>query len=195
MAGPHPINANLSRSDPSQCAQWQLSLFWKGDWNNSIYEEKYPRAFSYCKNGDIPIQAFLNTTDLSMTFHLPLSVQAHDELRQIQREVANVELTNANDTWTCCWGAQSFKTTSYYSYYFREITAHVAFKWLWKTKCTAKIRVFGWLLLSDRLNTRNMLKRRHYNIGTNLDCLCNIPNFQFGMLYIDHHCISYFIAF
>uniref|UniRef100_A0A453L3Z7 Reverse transcriptase zinc-binding domain-containing protein n=1 Tax=Aegilops tauschii subsp. strangulata TaxID=200361 RepID=A0A453L3Z7_AEGTS len=24
---------------------------------------------------------------------------------------------------------------------------------------------------SDRLNTRNMLKRRHYNIGDNLDCL------------------------
>ena len=28
-----------------------------------------------------------------------------------------------------------------------------------------------------------------------LMCLCNIPNFQFGMLYIDHSCISYFIAF
>ena len=27
------------------------------------------------------------------------------------------------------------------------------------------------------------------------DIFCNIPNFQFGMLYIDHHCISYFIAF
>ena len=34
-----------------------------------------------------------------------------------------------------------------------------------------KIKVFGWLLLSDRLNTRNMLKRRHYNIGNNHDCI------------------------
>ena len=25
--------------------------------------------------------------------------------------------------------------------------------------------------------------------------MCNIPNFQFGMLYIGHSCISYFIAF
>lgn len=48
---------------------------------------------------------------------------------------------------------------------------HDAFKWLWKTVCTPKIKVFGWLLLSDRLNTHNMLKRRHYNIGSNLDCL------------------------
>ena len=146
-------------------------MFWKDDWNNSIYEEKYQRAFSYYKNGDIPVQAFLLITDVATTFHLSLSIQAHDELRQIQREVANVELTNENDAWTCCWGAHSFKTTSYYNYYFRDIKAHVAFNWLCKTKCMTKIKVFGWLLLSDRLNTRNMLKRRHYNIGTNLDCL------------------------
>lgn len=38
-----------------------------------------------------------------------------------------------------------------------------------------KIKVFGWLLLSDRLNTRNMLKRRHYNIGNDYDCiLCGL---------------------
>ena len=37
-----------------------------------------------------------------------------------------------------------------------------------------KIKVFGWLMFHDRLNTRNMLKRRHYNIGNNFNCgLCN----------------------
>lgn len=37
-----------------------------------------------------------------------------------------------------------------------------------------KIRVFGWLLLSDRLNTKNMLVRRHYTIEGGTDCLlCN----------------------
>lgn len=45
------------------------------------------------------------------------------------------------------------------------------FTWLWKSKCTMKIKVFGWLLMHDRLNTRNMLKRRHFNIGDDLDCL------------------------
>ena len=34
-----------------------------------------------------------------------------------------------------------------------------------------KIKVFGRLLLVDRLNTRNMLKRRHYNIGEDHGCL------------------------
>ena len=51
-----------------------------------------------------------------------------------------------------------------------------ATKWIWKSKSTMKIEVFGWLLLSDRLNTRNMLKRRQYNIADNNDCiLCGLP--------------------
>ena len=50
---------------------------------------------------------------------------------------------------------------------------HEAFKWLWKARSIPKLKVFGWFLLSDHLNTRNMLKRRHYNIGNNYDCfLC-----------------------
>lgn len=37
-----------------------------------------------------------------------------------------------------------------------------------------KIKVFAWLLLSDRLNTRNMLNRRHFLIGDDLKCvLCD----------------------
>ena len=31
--------------------------------------------------------------------------------------------------------------------------------------------------------------------GEWMESYCNIPNFQFGMLYIDHSCIPYFIAF
>ena len=34
-----------------------------------------------------------------------------------------------------------------------------------------KIKVFGWLLLHDRLNTCDMLRRRHYDIGNDFTCL------------------------
>jgi hypothetical protein len=38
------------------------------------------------------------------------------------------------------------------------------------------VKFFYWLLFSDRLNTRNMLKRRHFNIGTDFSCpLCDSP--------------------
>lgn len=35
-----------------------------------------------------------------------------------------------------------------------------AFEWILKAKCTNKWKMFAWLLLADRLNTRNMLRRR-----------------------------------
>lgn len=37
-----------------------------------------------------------------------------------------------------------------------------------------KLKVFAWLLLADRINTKNMLRRQHYNVDSNLNCvLCN----------------------
>ena len=38
-------------------------------------------------------------------------------------------------------------------------------------KCVLKFKVFGLLLLYDRLNTLNMLNRRQYSIGHDMDCL------------------------
>ena len=37
---------------------------------------------------------------------------------------------------------------------------HSLFKWLWKAKCQMKHKVFFWLLLKDRINTRDILQRR-----------------------------------
>ena len=34
-----------------------------------------------------------------------------------------------------------------------------------------KIKVFAWLLVSDRLNTRDMLRRRNWNVTSDYDCV------------------------
>ena len=97
-------------------------------------------------------------------------MQAHDELRHIQQITAHVgnQVDEVEkDQWCYAWGSDVYTAKNYYRFYFRDVSAHKAFKWLWKSSATMKIKVFGWLLLSDRLNTRNMLKRRSYNIGNN----------------------------
>ena len=38
------------------------------------------------------------------------------------------------------------------------------FRWLWKSSCQAKHKFFFWLLLHDRLNTRNLLSRKRFHI-------------------------------
>lgn len=37
-------------------------------------------------------------------------------------------------------------------------------KWLWACKCQMKHKVFFWLLLKDRINTRGVLRRRNYEL-------------------------------
>uniref|UniRef100_A0A453QNL8 Reverse transcriptase zinc-binding domain-containing protein n=1 Tax=Aegilops tauschii subsp. strangulata TaxID=200361 RepID=A0A453QNL8_AEGTS len=42
---------------------------------------------------------------------------------------------------------------------------------------------------SDRLNTRNMLNRRHYNIGSNLDCLLCGHRIEETVEHLFFHCV------
>ena len=46
--------------------------------------------------------------------------------------------------------------------------------YIWKSKCTPRIKFFAWLMMVDRLNTKIMLRRRHYNTQAGIYCiLCN----------------------
>ena len=65
-------------------------LMWKDLWLDATLDEKYQRAFSFAKNEDISVKDFLGSTSLHETFHLPLSVQAMQEIRDLQQEVRHV---------------------------------------------------------------------------------------------------------
>jgi hypothetical protein len=57
-----------------------------------------------------------------------------------------------------------------------KTSPHKSFLWLWKSKCTPTVKFFCWLVLSDRLNSKNMLKRRHFIINSEYQCLmCTYP--------------------
>ena len=57
---------------------------------------------------------------------------------------------------------------------FKSVTVDSIFPKLWKCKCIPKLKVFAWLLLMDRLNTRDMIIRRHWHLNSGPNCvLCN----------------------
>ena len=60
---------------------------------------------------------------------------------------------------------------------YEQVVADEAFGWLWKAKSPIKFKMFGWLLLVDRLNPRNMLTRRHFAVvWGNYTCMfCQNP--------------------
>ena len=71
------------------------------------------------------------------------------------------------------WGAQ-YKAPKLYKLAFSEHQVPVVFSWVWKCKVTPRVKFFAWLILVDRLNTRDMLARRNFNVQPNNICvLCS----------------------
>lgn len=116
---------------------------------------------------------FLSMSDLQTGFHVPLSAQALQEVRDMQAETAGTTPTQTTpDQWECVWG-QKFTSAKFYQFYFKDVVADEAFAWIWKSACI-KLKVFSWLLLADRVNTKNMLQQRHHNVTDDTECvLCN----------------------
>jgi hypothetical protein len=163
--------------DCSQIGDGRATLFWKDKWLTNINSEEFPRAFSFTTNEDISVRDFLSSNQLSQNFSLPLTPQALAEVRTLQHLSSHIDFSGMNhDSWTYEWGTAKFSSSLYYKFCFKDITSHITFNWLWKSKCTPKLKFFWWLVLVDRLNTRNMLRRRNYSINSSYNCLmCPSP--------------------
>jgi hypothetical protein len=47
-------------------------------------------------------------------------------------------------------GVSHYFSREFYQFCFKDIVPHASFLWLWKSKCTPRVKFFGWLVLSDR---------------------------------------------
>jgi hypothetical protein len=73
-------------------------------------------------------------------------------------------------------GNTQYTSNRYYALKFKYIEAPEPFKWIWKAKVTKKLKIFIWLVFRDRINSRNLLKRKNFKIGReDYNCvLCNL---------------------
>jgi hypothetical protein len=129
-------------------------------------QEKFPCLFSYAQSEDISVANFCSANNISDLFHPPLSPEAYSDLELIQ-EVVNedIEINSNEDVWSYEWGAK-FTSKKFYNFCFRNTTPPAPFQWIWKSKLWPRLKFFAWQLLSDRLSTRDLLKRKNLNIGT-----------------------------
>ncbi|GJN37763.1 hypothetical protein PR202_gb26749 [Eleusine coracana subsp. coracana] len=51
---------------------------------------------------------------------------------------------------------------------------HPALRWLWKSSCQQKHKVFFWLLIRNRLNTKGLLRRKNIELQSYNYELCII---------------------
>jgi len=152
----------------------QSVCFWGDIWmNDQIIATKYPRLASFAKSEEISVYAVMQADDLDSLFMLPFSNEAYAEFVSLQEELQIMEYDEEGvDNWSPIWG-DKYSSKRFYSYAFKELDAHPIFKIIWKCKCSPRVKFFAWLILVDRLNTKDMLQRRHLNIqGTPICVMC-----------------------
>jgi hypothetical protein len=105
-------------------------------------------------------------------FYLPLSTIAYQELQELKQLMETNPVLDQHDVWSYCWGP---KYTA--AQFYRKIHAHIkvpsVYRWLWKSCCIMRHKMFAWLVLRDRINTRDLIQRRHWHVTDDTHCeLC-----------------------
>lgn len=117
-------------------------LLWKDHWNGSTPADAYPHLFSFAKNEHISFKMAINTNDFLDNFNLPLSVEAHHQLLNLQEAIADRELITGNDQWKYSWVNDKFSTSKAYKVMKAGTSAHPVYHWIWRSKCQMKHKVF-----------------------------------------------------
>ena len=147
-------------------------LLWQYIWNGQMLQSKFPHLFTYATNTNITLATYLNNQDIQANFQLPLSQVAMEEFHSFNDYIhSQMQNLQGNDVWTYSWGNAIYSSQKLYKKAFTSITPPDPFRWIWRTKLSKKIKVFIWLLLRDRINSRNLLKRKHF-IDENEEANC-----------------------
>lgn len=140
-------------------------------WNDQIRSITYPHLCGHAiaRNDSLAVTCAKPFEDC---FKLPLTQEAYTEFLLLKGELDALSLASQQgDNWSFIWGRNNYTSKAFYKLNFASMQPPRPFRWIWKTKCVMKIKVFIWLLFSDRLNTRNMLDRRKY-APLNADLTC-----------------------
>jgi hypothetical protein len=143
------------------------SLFWQDNWDDNCLMQSMPHLITYARNHLITVRDVLDTEFLEDLFHLPLSQQAYSEFLQMEMicQTAREKISNdESDKWSYIWGSNTFSVHRAYNCLIGYQEAQPHFGWIWKSSCQPKHKFFFWLLLHDRLNTRNLLRRKNMTL-------------------------------
>lgn len=71
------------------------------------------------------------------------------------------------------WNSHLYSVKKAYRHLSGHLNLHPAYKWLWSSSCQKKHKVFFWLLIKDRLSTRELLRRKNMLLQDYSCPLCN----------------------
>ena len=118
----------------------------------------------------------VHLTQLGDVFALPISIQAFEQYGQISEVLQSLEQTdNGHDIRSYVWGGTNYTAAKLYKFLFSQVECDQIIKSIWKSKCMHKLKVFLWLMFYDRLNTKDLMIRKHWHIEGGPNCiLCSL---------------------
>lgn len=146
--------------------------FWDDLWLGLVPKLAFPELYSFAKRPSETVATTKASQSLIQDFHLPLSTEAYQQFIQLESMLNNFHPSGVSDTWTYIWGSQSFTCAKAYKQLSGLATVHPVFRWIWKSSCQHKHKVFFWLLVQDRLSTRNILRRKNMFLPSYNCVLC-----------------------
>ena len=96
-------------------------------------------------------------SSLEDLFYIPISQAAAEELEDLRVMIQSFMLSEETDQRIFCWDSSLYTAAKLYKLAFLTMQTPAVFRLVWKSKVTPRIKFFAWLILLDRLNTKNML--------------------------------------
>jgi hypothetical protein len=135
-------------------------LFWQDNWKvngSSIpLKDRFPRLYSFVLDDHLSAAQVYGMHNISTMFYLPLSTAAFEELNLVQSLMVEHTVSAQKDEWSYTWGSK-YKASKFYAHIHSHITVPKAYHWVWKSCCRMTTKVFAWLILKYRLNTRDLI--------------------------------------
>ena len=129
------------------------------------FQTYIPPPALLCQKPTSNCQTIINTEYLQDLFHLPLTTEAYEEFLQVEDiciYTRQSEYIDSLDTWSYIWGNEFYSSIKAYKVLIGHKQAPPHFNWVWNCSCQPKHKVFFWKLLHDRVNTRNLLRRKNF---------------------------------
>jgi len=149
---------------------------WEDKWQEGFLKDKFPELHSFANNKMITVSKAkdLPSGQLRDYFALPLSEIAFDQCMILKDMINNLNIRDEEkDVWKFPWNSDRYVTKKVYLQIIKPPVAPAPFKWIWKSPCLPKHKFFCWLMMQDRLNTRDLLSRKNFHVETTDCVLCD----------------------
>jgi hypothetical protein len=149
---------------------------WHDLWSDEPIQELFPQLFSFAKNKEISYRQAAQAESIFDMFSLPLSQIAEDQANLltdlIDRNGAAHNVTH-KDKWSFHWGGEKYSTKKVYLQMVDAPDAPNVFKWIWKSCVLSKQKFFYWLMIQNRVNTKERMVHKSFFVQNDKCVLCD----------------------